>query len=131
MSESNYQLIVPTNQTVTGPKFRNEGDQVIVDYDYERDDGSVMWSQITFKDVLAFEYRQDVCCRETDIPDGSSEVQVFEQSPYLSDVVGRWQEAVGWEDYQQQKGGAGRFKHFIVYFDNAASINVVAATVSS
>ena len=131
MNVSTFQLLVPTNQTVTGPTFRNEGNQVVVEYDYERDDGTVVWSQITFKEVLAFEYRQDVCGRETDITDGSSEVQVLEQSEYLSDVVSRWQETVGWQDWQQKQGGAARFKHFTVFFDNAASINVVAATLSS
>lgn len=129
MSTMNHQLSVPANRTVTGPRFRKDGNQIIVEYDYERDDGAIEWSHITFDEVLAFEYRQMACCRETDIV-GSHEVRVMEQSQYLLDVLGRWEKAVGWQEWHQQRGGIARFKHFTGFFDDAGCINVVAATLS-
>jgi hypothetical protein len=129
MSASNFKLPIPTNRTVTGPKFRNDGNQVVVEYDCERDDGTLEWSQIVFNEVAAFEYRDGTCCREADVFN-FREVRVLEESQYLSDVLTRWQTTVGWQEWQQKQGGAARLKHFTVFFDDDGCINVVAAALS-
>ena len=129
MSVSNFQLPLPTNRTITGPKFRKDGDQIVVEYDCQRDDGTVEWAQINFGEVLKFEYRQEACCRETDIV-ASHEVRVLEESQNLSQVLCRWQQSVGWQEWQQRQGSAERFKHFTVFFDDAGCIDVVAAGIS-
>ena len=67
MKTSNLPLDKPTNRTVTGPTFLNEGSQVVVKYDYEHDNGKVEWVQVIFMDVLLFEYREASCCNEEDI----------------------------------------------------------------
>jgi hypothetical protein len=50
------------------------------------------------------------------------------QSAFLTSVVDPWEEMVGWHDYQKGLGGRDRFKHYLLYFDNACSVQVVAST---
>ncbi|HLA85746.1 MAG TPA: hypothetical protein VJL29_13225 [Thermoguttaceae bacterium] len=127
MPAANIQLQQPTNQTVTGPRFHSDGSRIVVEYDCEEDQGEVAWSEISFEEALAFEYREAACCRADDVI-GAHEVRCLERSAYLSDVIDRWQASVGWEEWQQKQGGAARFKHFTVFFDDAGCVNVVAAS---
>lgn len=127
MSAANIQLQRPTNRTVTGPRFHADGTRVIVEYDCELDEGGVEWSKLSFEEVLAFEYRQVACCRADDVV-GAHEIRCLEKSTYLSDVIDRWQESVGWQEWQQEQGGDARFKHFTIFFDDAGCVNVVAAS---
>lgn len=127
MSTSSLQLLTPTNRTVTGPKFRFDGSQIVVEYDYERDDGTIEWSEIVIDEVLAFEYREGACCRGEDVV-GPHEVRCQDQSERLSAVLDHWQKSVGWEEWQQEQGGAARFRQFTVFFDNAGCIDVVAVS---
>lgn len=127
MDAASIALDRPTNRTVTGPRFRKEGPDVVVEYDYQHDDGTVEWERVVFREVLAFEYREASCCRADDIT-GAREVRCAVRSERLSEVLGRWQEAVGWQEWQQKQGGAGRFKHFSLYFDDAACVDVIAAS---
>jgi len=43
--------------------------------------------------------------------------------------VGPWQERVGHYEWEEKKGGSGRFQHFTLYFDDAGCIDVIAADV--
>lgn len=126
MNTINLQLQRPTNRTNSGPRLRNDGQHLVVEYDCEREDGRVEWSQVSFEEVLAFEYRQAACCGADDIV-GSSEIRCLDNSEHLSAVMNRWQKSVGWQEWQQQQGGAARFKHFTVFFDDVACLNVVAS----
>lgn len=122
-------LPLPANRTVTGPIFRKDARRFVVDYDCEQDNGIILWSRVVFDDVLSFEYRQVACCRETDVV-GSGEVRVLGGSPHLSEVLGRWEQSVGWQEWQQRQGGAARFRHFTIFFDDSACIDVVATAIS-
>ena len=127
MDTTSLQLQLPTNRTVAGPRFRNDGTRMIVEYDYQQDDGTIQWSQLSFEEVLAFEYRQEACCSPDDVL-GAHEVRCLAESKRLSDVLDKWLESVGWEEWHQEQGGASRFRHFTVFFDDAGCINVVAAS---
>lgn len=127
MSAPSLTLTKPADRTVDGPRFMHEAQRIVVDYDCERDDGTVDWSQIVFEEVIAFEYREASCCREENIV-GPNEVRCLNESELLTDVLNRWKQAVGWQEWQQQQGGAERFKHFTVFFDDACCINAVAAS---
>src|SRR6266436_542542 len=106
----------PTNRTRYGPVWRHQRDKLIVDYDYERDDGSITWWRVVFSDVLAIEYRQQTCCRSEDIIE-ATEIKAIENSAWLFEVLKLWQESVGWQEWQQSLGGAARFKHYTLFFD--------------
>ena len=127
MTTSSPLQIKSTNRTVSGPRFQRQGEKVILEYDYERDDGGTEWIQIVFEDVLDFEYRQDVCCDEEDVI-RATEIRSLTQSERLSRVLKLWQERVGWQIWQQKQGGVGRFKHFKLYFDDAGCVDVIAAS---
>ena len=124
-SES-HRLFVPANGTQQGPKLAHQKEQLIVDYDFEDDDGSIRWARILFQEVLSFEYRDSSCCRAEDVLP-STEIRSRADSEYLRTVTDRWHEFVGGQEWQQGKGGRGRFQHFTLYFDDACSLNIVAS----
>lgn len=100
MTAANIQLQRPTTRTVTGPRFHTDGSRIIVEYDCEEDQGEVAWSEVSFEEVLAFEYRQVACCRADDVV-GAHEIRCLEKSTYLSGMIDRWQESVGWQESRQ------------------------------
>ena len=99
---------------------------LVIDYDCEGDDGRITTGRIVFEDPLAFQYWDGACCPAQNVLP-ATEIRVLEQSEYLERVATRWDEAVGWQERQQEQGGRGRFRHFTVYFDDAGSLDVVAA----
>lgn len=119
----------PTGRTVQGPVLKRTKDELIVEYDYETDSGSVEWSSIVFAEVLVLELRDCACCRADDVV-GSQEIRVQTESALLKEAIERWQESVGWQSWQQEQGGVSRFKHFSIWFDDAASLSVVASGCS-
>jgi hypothetical protein len=121
-----YLVVAPMNRTRRGPICRIEKDELIVDYDYEHENGTVTWSRLIFRSVLAIEYRQATCCHSDDII-SATEIRRIEKSAWLSDVLKLWHESVGWQEWQEKLGGARRFKHYTVFFDDAGCLNVVAA----
>lgn len=127
-------LVLPLSRTVRGPLLRREwagteGDRLIVDYDYEQDDGSIQWARIIFEEILFFEFRIDPCSRAEDIV-SSRKMRCLSKSPVLDELLKQWMVSLGWERRQQERGGAARFKHFTIWFDNTGTVNVVAARVS-
>jgi hypothetical protein len=119
-------LATSTDRTISGPKLTLEAGCLVVDYDYEGDDGRVANGRILFEDLLSFQFWDSSCCPSQNVLP-ATEVRVLEQSEYLDGVKGRWDGAVGWQEWQQKQGGRGRFRHFTVYFDDAGSIDVVAS----
>lgn len=126
MSATSLRLPLPTSRTQEGPRFRGDGRQAIVEYDYQRDDGSTEWSTVVFEDVLQFEFRPAPCCTAEDVV-GATEVRVRTTSHRLTTMLERWQQAVGWQEWQQKQGGSARYKHFTMFFDDAGCIDVIAA----
>mgnify|MGYP001810974256 CR=1 FL=1 len=80
---------------------------------------------MTFHEPLYFEWRDVSCCKAEDVLDSAS---IHEQcdSELLKNVIERWTESVGWQEWQVKKGGADRFRHYFVYFDDAAVIQIIA-----
>ena len=115
----------PTSATVKGPTLQFESPTLIVAYDYERDDGVIEWTRLVFNDVLAYEYRQIACCEAEHII-GYKAIKRFHESKWLAGVLKVWQEAVGWQQWQQRQGGETRFQHFRVFFDDAGCVDVMA-----
>lgn len=119
-------LPTPTDRTVSGPKLSIEASRLVVDYDREGDDGRVTSGRIVFEELLSVQYWDGSCCPAQNVLP-PTEVRVLEESDYLGEVRGRWNDAVGWHDWQKEQGGARRFRHFTVYFDDAGSLDVIAA----
>jgi hypothetical protein len=119
-------LKLPTNRVVNGPKLNFRPDSLVVEYDYEMDDGTHKWTKVLFEDILAFEWRNNCCFKAEDVL--NSQVMRFKKkSKYLDSILKVWQALIGWHEYQIKLGGKDRFKHFTMYFDDAGTINVVAA----
>ncbi len=106
-----------------------ETDCLVVEYDCAGDDDRVTSARILFKELLTFEYWDSSCCpAENILP--PTEVRVLDQSEYLDRIRSVWDERVGWQEWQKKQGGSSRFKHFTVYFDDAGSLDVIAARCS-
>jgi hypothetical protein len=120
-------VTVPTNRTIKGPKLAHCNDHLVVDYDFEEDNGSITWGRVVFGEVLTFEYRDSSCCRAGDVS-ASTEIRSHEDSEYLKSATDRWNASVGNQTWQQDKGGRSRFRHFTVYFDDACCLNIIASS---
>ena len=119
-------LRIPTNRTIEGPILKMTKDRLVVDYDFEQDDGLVQWGRLVFEDVLTFKYCDTTCSSpESVLP--STEIRVLDSSGYLDSARLRWSKSVGWQDWQKEMGGASRYRHFTLFFDDAGSLDVVAA----
>jgi hypothetical protein len=127
MSTAEISLPYPTNRTVEGPRLQQDRAQLVLKYDCQRDDGSIDWSKVVFAEVLAVQYRQVSCCAAASVI-GAREVRCLTQSSWLTEVLGLWNESVGWQDWQKKQGGSARFKHFTVFFDDAGCVDVIAAS---
>jgi len=115
----------PTSATVKGPTVHFAPPTLLVAYDYERADGVMEWTRFVFNAVLAYAYRQMACC-EAEHMSGSKAIQRCRASKWLAGMLQVWQEAVGWQQWQQQQGGAQSFQHFRVFFDDAGCVEVIA-----
>ena len=127
MSPTFLHLPRPTSRTEEGPRFKGDATEMVVEYDYQEDDGKVTWSSVAFSDVLQFEFRPMPCCTADDVV-AATEVRVQTASERLVKMQARWQGAVGWQQWQQKQGGAVRYSHFTVYFDDEGCVDVVAAS---
>jgi|SRR5438445_9582247 len=126
MTTERLPLTIPTSRTLKGPIFRKQGDEVIVEYDCEEDDGSLKLSILVFHEPLDFEYRQISACSASDVS-SSKEMLCLSQSERLIAIRDRWREFVGSDEWQAKQGGADRFRHFKIFFDDAGCIDVVAS----
>jgi len=127
MTTTKIKLLTPTDRTEEGPRLTYDRDRLTLEYDYQQDDGSLEWRKIVFGEVLAVEYRQGICCTADSII-GAREIRVSTNSTWLAEVLEPWQHAVGWHEWQEEQGGAARFRHFTVYFDDAACIDVISSS---
>ncbi len=102
-----------------------EGSRLVVDYDCEGDEGYITSGRILFEDLLSFQYWDSSCCPAQNVL-AATEVRVLEKSDYLDKIKILWNESVGWQEWQEKRGGFDRFRHFTIYFDDAGSLDVVA-----
>jgi len=118
-------LPFPTDATETGPIIEYRNSSVSVKYD-NLDSKEAKWVSLAFRDVLAYEVCESICCSvETVIP--SDVIEARKESAWLTQIVGRWKELVGWQQFQQELGGEKRFKHYVIDFDDVCAVQVIAA----
>jgi hypothetical protein len=137
MTKRNYILLTtPTNRTTLGPKLHLVTDKLEIEYDFEMDDGKIIWSKIFFDDILAFDFRNSACDADFDFRNsacnGDSEIVSskiicsYSESPYLEKILGAWRILVGWQDFEIKKNKKSPYLHFFIHFVDAGSLNVVA-----
>lgn len=123
----NLKLFPPTDATKQGPIVEANNAILFLRYDNESPSGNTRWGAIQFRDVLAYEVYQSVCSPvENIVP--SNEVRINRDSKWLAEVVARWSEAVGWQEYQVRIGGPERSRHYQMYFDDVCCVQVIATT---
>lgn len=128
--EKTVALPLPTNSTRVGPYIIAENGGVRIKYDFERNDGTLEWSEIAFEEVLAYRFHQSICYQmDTNIVINKfNELIELNTSSWLRDVLCKWDAAVGWQEYQINKGGKLRFKHYIVEFDDVGVCEIICSS---
>lgn len=129
VNEARFLLPLPTNRTRRGPGFQKNGDAMVIQYDFEQDDGVIQMAELVFVEVLDFEFRQAPCLVASDILP-SRELLCLSKSDRLSGILDLWMKSVGWQEFQIEKGGERRFKHFRLYFDDAGCVDIIASGVN-
>lgn len=122
-SAKQINLAWPTNRTRQGPRLIHQKETLLVEYDYEDDNGESHWSRVTFQRPLLIEYRDIACCRDPAVIE-SKAVRCLESSPLLAEIMSTWQESVGWQEWQK-KNVASKISHYTLFFDDAGCLNVV------
>ncbi len=119
-----------TDSTIKGPIVKNQGigTSLIVDYDHEQNDGTINITRLEFKEALAFEYRQSVCCGADRIV-SFHDIVCYNKSRWLNEIIKFWNKSVGWQEWQKQRGSADRFSHYRIFFDDSACIDIISSSV--
>jgi hypothetical protein len=120
-----------TSRTVRGPLFVKEDDRVVVvNYDYETDDGKIEWVRVRFDEVLLFEFRTHRGCGADRIL-SSEGVRSLQESELLSEILGPLDVPSVWEELEAKKGGPARFRHYTIFFDDSGCVDVIASSFSA
>jgi hypothetical protein len=123
-TDNTIRLPSPTNSTEQGPVVVYEKDNLKVKYDCN--DNEKKWVEISFSEVLTYQFIQIACCQSEHIVDNNS-IMVYDDTPFLLQARKIWEESVGWQDWQKKQGGASRFKLYRLYFDDEGCLDVIAA----
>lgn len=98
-----------------------------IDYDYQRDDGTLEWIHLRFNEVSAYKFCQAVCCAAEHIV-GFDVMARYTESAWRDERIEHWKEWIGWQESQKQQGGESRFHHFRIFFDDAGCVDVLASS---
>lgn len=123
ISPAEIHLKWSTDRTVQGPRLLYEKDCLVVEYDYEHDNGEIHWSRVTFQNPLLIEYRDSSCLCDPDVIEFKI-IRCLDASPLLTEIITAWQKSVGWQEWQK-KNVANKIRHYTLYFDDAGCLNVV------
>lgn len=103
---------------MAGPLLTLAANRLSVRYDYDEDDGAVVWAELCFDDVLGVTYKDSAAYGEDDVL-GSDYVVEEHSGTELNELVNRWLTSVGWQEFERKKEP---FKSYRVFFDDAASL---------
>jgi hypothetical protein len=113
-----------TNALEDGPVITFRDDHLVMKYDNCEHD--MVWIKIDFTEVLKYCYTQMCCCQAEQLV-GSDSIVVCTNSMILNDAIKEWEISVGWQEWQKKKGGASRFKHYRIFFDDVGCFDVIAS----
>ena len=111
----------PTSSTYQGAKLQWESPTLSVHYDYEHDDGTIEWVSLHFENVLAFNYCENSLIKAEHVT-RSGYMQRLPSSPWLKEILKRRKEFL-----QLDQEDPTRFSHFILYWDDNGSLEIIAA----
>lgn len=117
-----------TSAVEKGPIVVFENDILHIKYDSVNQYGLVNWVDITFQEVLFMQFSQIACCKEEQIINSDS-ICCYTDTKLLIDMLDEWEDSVGWQEWQQKQGGAGRFKHYRIFFDDVGCIDVISSQI--
>lgn len=120
-------LPVATDLLSEGPILRLGDQRLTVEYAHLSANGAAARARIQFEEVLAVDYRDWTCASPESIT-GFREVRSLEKSRFLESVLETWASRSSTTDDSAEQAGASRFRHFTVWFDDIAAIDVIAAS---
>ncbi|MEJ1978438.1 MAG: hypothetical protein WDN49_22240 [Acetobacteraceae bacterium] len=93
---------------------------------YEEDNGSSKWANVTFEDVISYKYDEWTCMNAEIFPDPKkhSRRRRFGMADRNTSKMDR---SVGKSEHQKKLGGTDRFRHYLMDFDDAGMLQVIAS----
>jgi hypothetical protein len=125
--ETTIDLHAPTSRVAEGPRLMVRGPALVLEYDVEDDDGRVAWHSVEFAEVLDFEFRSAAVCSKDNVVK-STLVRRRDQSERLEAAISKWELSVGWQAWNQERGGRSRFAEYSLFFDDVGALVVVASS---
>ncbi len=119
-------LPLKTDAAHHGPVLRFADNDLRLYYDWQGDDGTSAWVKIDFFTVLAFRWDEWTVRRPTSALDWVDSMIVFSDSKWRTELLSHWEESVGSHPFQQARGGSSIFKHYSLYIDDCAMVDVLA-----
>lgn len=120
-------LPVATDLLSEGPTLHLGERRMIIEYAHLSANGDATMARIRFEEVLAVDYR-DWTCASPDSIIGFREVRSLQKSRFLDSVLETWASRSGTTEHDATQAGESRYRHFTVWFDDIAAIDVVAAS---
>lgn len=115
----------PTSATVSGPRLAYQERRLVVEYDYQRDDGVVEWCRVAFHGVATFEFRRDVCCTAEDIVSLTGVVR-RQRSRWLAQTTRCLRTSLGPALSSEEEASYADWR---IYFDDVGCVGVVAQSM--
>ena len=97
---------------------------------YDSDVEPVGWAEVRFENVIELIYRDSSICTPEDIL-GNDYLVVETDSVHLRDVHTRRNAYLVPTEFEMLKNASAPMKHYRLYFDDVAAIEVVATSSSS
>lgn len=126
LASTSIVLPLPTNRTRGDVKLSVKGNTLVIDYDYEHSDGMYAWARLAFKDAIALKYTQAPAAGVDDVTD-SRALLCFAESEWLANCRAQWRSH--FTGHANALAKAEDFLHYHVFFDDAASVDVIASAV--
>ncbi len=124
-------LPISTMEATYGPLIIKTERSLTVKYDWPSDENTIIWAEITFANVLAFCYSEEVVCMDAMLSTPAREMVEYADTPWLQETLDIWDNRVGWDEFQRQRGGRSRFKHYVVNFDDHGALQVICSRVEA
>ncbi len=112
-------LPLPTSRIQHGPRLTYRADHLLVEWDYQADDGAIRWAAVAFDDVAVFKFRTNLYCLAEHV-DAYHALIKLSDSDLLRMVEGTRTEGVP----------PVPRAHFRMFFDDGGCIDVIAREAS-
>lgn len=104
---------------MNAPKIEQNGEDVVLKYDYETDSGEYEWTGITFLNTIKYRHTKDSNISEY-MMKAYNAVAELKDSVWINEVIPN----------SNKENTDIQFKHYLVYFDGYGAYEFISASVN-